>query len=917
MLVPKPNSRPVLPLNWQGLTDLRVSLVSQGRFMEALRFSSTERSAATGIEDYQTACLLLQLSKNYYAQVVNTKDEIPWRIAILGFKIDLGKLFAFLGAKEQAAMWLNNLEKELEDCISLINGSVGTLRASDSLNVLTMEFYRLKMVAKEEPTKARFQQLHSLGQKMQASSHIEAEYSHYLAIEWAEKLFSQEEFEVIRIDIQIRTQKLFEAQGRVSAEATNISDILSTSKLNSAPELARRIELLNEFERRHPGITLPTVKRLVFLMRFRLQTQVGLVGHQDLEAAANSLSRFGNIPSGFDLRRHVSSLDLTEQDLEVKDILDKRDVQDREFSLDYNFSIQREEVAAPILLNKLVSEEAASGVLVESALVQLFGSGEDNTCLKKDTILTLDGKELLKNLVGTSEFPLRAVEWTKRRPILQSWLLDESRKDYRLRQRLWIAIHNSRSAAWGSHYLLNHKRKDFIKTQAPRLIKADCVGEFVKTTSPVWFEVCCEQINAVEERLKLKELKLESDHYEREWWIARSILPQLYTNLFLCCFVPGEEFTEVMIHFFSHAEKIARDQLTHWRSVDNSEYFAQAAIHLANIAQLRIEYGIIKDPDDVGRTVEDTLEVLEEVELLFGTTLYEIDLDQSLDVLNMKSLMGSGIGIWTIGRFAVRLLHLAITGEGNGVPHTDIEKLTGRRIHWLDQLWQWVQRVKARTIAQTMGLDNMVPESMLIEIQRSTHDERASAEKMSTPTRPLNLATPSEDMDIGKRITALKLEEESEPHLEILSEVREILKDSRKVVPDIVVTTIGVSASQDLQRFSVILDKLERPDTAQIEEKGKLEAELLQISQRTNKKPALHRLVAIAQFLNREEVLRNRIAATADRFQHRIELQRLRQEMRKEPILEKMLKIREGRPVSNQDLQKIAATRNGKVVFVD
>ena len=557
-LIPNPNPRPVIPLSWQGLTDLRVSLVSQGRFIEAIRFSSTERSAATAMEDYQTTCLLLQLAKNHCAQVANTKDEIPWRIAILGFKMDLGKLFAFVGAKDQAAMWLNNLEKELEDCISLINGSAGSLRASDSLNALTMEFYRLKMVAKEEPTEARFQQLLILGQKMQAASHIETENSHYLAIEWAEKLYSGEEFETIRLDIQFRTQKHFRAQGRVSAEATNISDIFFT-KTASATELARRIELLDEFDRRHPGINLPNVKHILFTLRSSLQGQAGQVRSQDLGA--------GNISSGYDLRRQVSSLEPNEQDIEVKDILDKRDVQDLEFNFDYSFFSQGEEVAAPKLLNKVVSEETASGILTESALIQLFGSGENNSCLKKDDILMLDGKELLKNLVGTADSPLRAVEWTKRRPILQSWLLDESRKDYRLRQFLWIAIHNSRSAAWSSHYMLRHQRKEFVSIPTPKLIKADCVGECVKTFSPVWFEVNCEKLNAIEERLKVKGLKLvathASDHYEREWWIAHGILPLLYMNLFLCCFIPGEELTEVAIGFFGRGEKIAKDQLAH------------------------------------------------------------------------------------------------------------------------------------------------------------------------------------------------------------------------------------------------------------------------------------------------------------------------------------------------------------------
>lgn len=39
--------------------------------------------------------------------------------------------------------------------------------------------------------------------------------------------------------------------------------------------------------------------------------------------------------------------------------------------------------------------------------------------------------------------------------------------------------------------------------------------------------------------------------------------------------------------------------------------------------------------------------------------------------------------------------------------------------------------------------------------------------------------------------------------------------------------------------------------------------------------------------------------------------------MRSEPVLQQMLQIREGWPLSNKDLHKIAADRNGKAVFVD
>jgi hypothetical protein len=91
--IPKPDPKHALAQPWQGLTDLRISLISQSRFMEALRFSVVERSAGTAMDNYQAACLLLQLTIDHCAKVANTKDEIPWRIAMLGYPFSCHQLY--------------------------------------------------------------------------------------------------------------------------------------------------------------------------------------------------------------------------------------------------------------------------------------------------------------------------------------------------------------------------------------------------------------------------------------------------------------------------------------------------------------------------------------------------------------------------------------------------------------------------------------------------------------------------------------------------------------------------------------------------------------------------------------------------------------------------------------------------------
>jgi hypothetical protein len=568
-----------------------------------------------------------------------------------------------------------------------------------------------------------------------------------------------------------------------------------------------------------------------------------------------------NMPSGDTFRREVSITTPNEQSLKVKDILDQREVETREFNMDYSFHSRPEQVVVPELLQRLVFKKVASGNLTEHAPFRLFGSGAKDTQFNTEHILKMQGKELLNNLVGTPEVPLEAKQWAQRRPTLRSWLLDDSCHDYRLCQCLWTAIHNRRSHAWSEHIQLKLADKEFIKLESPKLVHADCIGKIVHTITPGWFQVNCELFSAIQERLDLKEMKLVSSrshaHFGREWWIARSILSQLYLNFFFCCQNPGDKISDVLIEFLARADEVARDQVGYWRRIENSQFFATEVIYISTITQLRIEFGITNDPAEIARTVDETLALLEEVELLFGTTLYEVDLSPSLDFLNMKSYMGSGMGIWQVGKIAIRLLSLVIVRIGNKAQSGfGDEEITTRRQRRLGQLWQWVQRVKARTLAQSMGLDNGIPDSMLVEIQRSLTDERASVEKELATFA--SLLGGAELAILERRLAALNLEVESAPPLEFLSQVRNILKDSSSRVDlDEASNSIDRSFIQDLRRLSKILKQLKRPEASHIEDTANPEQELSQINERIAARPSLQKLVTIADFLNREEVLRN------------------------------------------------------------
>ena len=903
-LLPTPRATDKPPTRWQGLTDLRISLVSQGRFIEAFRFSTAERSLGTAMERYQITCLLLKLAMDHRAKVTNTKDEITWRVAMLQLEQDLGSLFTSVRAKAEAEVWLSTLEKELKEVIALVNGSTGNLKVSDSAETLTLQYCRLKIL-EEEPTETCFQEALVLGEKMVATNHIETERCHYLAIAWAKKLHPDKPS--ICTNIQFRSQYLFEtAQRRVPAAVVNMLDILS-SRATNVNEVAKNIEMLESFEFRFPNITLPSTKHSLLTMRSVLYSHTESTGlPRVLTSEPRELS--SSLPTGYTIRPETSNMEANEQTLKFKDILERETISDRQFNTLLKFSLGPEEQSCPKMLKILFAEEITSGVLTEQTMAQLFSLDENAIIAPREELLGLHEQVLLDKLIGTPDSPLNGASWRPRRLALREWLLKSSRPDILHRRCLWIALHNIRASRWRSLYLKKGLAGETIQSQIEnesRRLGTRDIASVLKSISDSLFTQISELVNAAEERIDLNvaDLGSRSEHYGRETHIQMSSLPALYIALFFYSRTLGEEPSAACAGYLQRAEEVSRAQLAHWRSMAQYENIAREAIAIANIAQYRIECRIIKEPVVINQALEEALALLEEVEMLFGTTLHEIDLSHSLATLTTKVHVGNRMEIWTVGNIATRLLLHATQIIQEKAQGDESENVSAEYQKNVMRLWQWVQRVKARTLAQSMGLENVVPDSMLVEIQKSLRTETVLSEE-KLDTQPSQTNTDSK----AKAKELIELNITSAIPLQLLPVVRQFLKDSNSAVPnldidlalqesslhckessqeeisDSVLEDI-ISVSLDLQSAKITSEKLNRTDNGEDEKKKVLEEELAQLVDRVSSKPALYRLLRIADFLNQEEALLKSIESEPlnDRYRKRGELQHLRQEMRSEP----------------------------------
>ncbi len=271
--------------------------------------------------------------------------------------------------------------------------------------------------------------------------------------------------------------------------------------------------------------------------------------------------------------------------------------------------------------------------------------------------------------------------------------------------------------------------------------------------------------------------------------------------------------------------------------------------------------------------------------------------------------------IWTVGQIAVRLLFHAIQMINFKIEDSSDEASKAKHEEKVLKLWQWVQRVKAHTLAQSMGLNDMVPDVILAGIQDSINEEGADAK--SALAKSVNQRGRENEAQLAEALETLRLEEMSAPPLNLLPGVRRILKEGEVIICEGTVTAGEayppemsskiilesiLSVKRDLNIAKTTAEKMKGMGAIENVSKDTLRKEVSDANARLLVRPALTKLVTIADFLNQEEALVNEIdvGPTADRFQRRIELQRLRKEMREEPVLQRMLKIREGWPLSRR-----------------
>ncbi|GIK07188.1 hypothetical protein Aspvir_002844 [Aspergillus viridinutans] len=898
----------------------------QNRINEAIKLSTVERVALSLQGRYQLVTDLINVISAKLVAAEGQDDGILWRVLLLELKLEMVRLWMSVENDALAESWSQTLISEWETLSSLLqeHGQKKYLWAETAWSY-TIEFYRLKLkTVTAGGSQELFSQALELAERMAISMHGSTPPCFDLAMSIADKVYASQPsvLKIQKSHIYHRSQQYLEASDRIDDAAINMLEVLYSSVRN-LNTMTQSLRLLESFLERYPTLHegyedgLPRIRHS--LLRFKYQVYCE-IKRPDLQDYLNDvMEKLETLKLGFssqpgDLRRELqvrpSDMDSIDQSL----INEERNANEGLAVQDWFMWSERKSAG------RVVKDIVSRGDFDSRQLSLLFGTQEVEN--KSD-------EELLTDLVGNIEKPLPGSIWRRRSQVLRRYLLEDCGHNVTL-ICLWMALHNQRYQAWKVHF------QAYIQAHVKSFKEASNRSSNELDDEEKSFQDIQEFKEALEDRLDLQEAQdtLAYEHYSRQSHILRSMLPQILLAMFLSstkCRGLNER-----IGFLDLAEDVSRTQEARWRAMEDYSLWATEIHMMTTISGIRIELGNLHG-QDLFQVVDKSVSMLEETESIFGITISNIGTGHALFTHELKSAIGQQGLVWNIGSTAIRILHCAITAiNSNAKKRT--EGLAGfekeQHEHYVRRLWYWVQRTKARTLAQHMRLDSVPPDSMLHDMQDELlHGNRREQVKL---TNAIQDTKPEARSDMVEKLEHLRCDSEALAGFQHLGYIRECLKTIESPLGESGSTVHEAFAELNLDdpvrkqkpwvaiqaRLQRMLHEIDNPEgklKPKEDEKADLKTLLKSMRAKSISNKGILRILEICMAINNEERLLQDLNTASDTsiFDLNFQLRHLKEEMRQDTLLKKYLDIREGNPLSEDDLQTLCGSGNSKVVFID
>ncbi|KAL9125548.1 MAG: hypothetical protein Q9217_005259 [Psora testacea] len=727
--IPKANLEPVA---WQGLTDLRECLLQRGMLNEALALFKVERTRLPINERVEAVLSFINHVKTHTSL---TQECSAWIHVEL--EIYLAQSLYERQEFEKGQFEFQKAEELLRRWCSMCNHQrIETLTPYSNIKLFQLRLFQY------EDTVKYFDESVKLLEIMKDCCHTSTTVTYNHAAIAARALDESGIHEPYQAHFSRfhRERELYQITVQENVKNLLFDQLcLFTDNIGDASDIVKALEWLDAFLLQNKGFNLPS--DLIRLHRWRRWAwkRLGDPKKEAYEAAQiEKLNSSGPPDAGAFVGVRETKIALPNISLSNHgpklELEFPSDPQGGEFLRDWIDKIGDSEAiqlkAMQLLLQWIVAD-LKSGVIQEDEVCALLGfldKSQDKSALT-EKLERLTTEEVFARLYTQESDTGAVVEvdlWQTRFNILSSWL-----------SRPLNSTHNSRQYL---RAVLQNLRKSHVNScKAPLSVQIAEIERYLSLIHEI--------PSPVHELLVMQAADLHGAIADRFWMYC----------------VESTDFD---------SDEVGA-------ALDKAEYKCQVSLKLhkekgdtldlhmrrrtaADICLLKIHW-LLRRPgksmldSDLLELREAGLRFLEEAESYFNSNLQNSTLYNDLQGLEARDQVTLALNTWNFPQKAMGLLHA-------GDVEPDEERTT--------QMWNWVQRSKARSLAMTMGINGIIPSTLLREI--SVSDKcRGLYERMVSLQMQIESAEPQQRFWLRQELDSHMLEMRKEERLKEVCDIRD------------------------------------------------------------------------------------------------------------------------------------------------
>ncbi|KAF2183986.1 hypothetical protein K469DRAFT_689723 [Zopfia rhizophila CBS 207.26] len=737
-LIPKAEASPI---PWQGLTDLRVSLLKRDMVFEAIALFKTERMRAP-------PAMRLTATSEFISSLVScqrmTATQSLWVQAELHYLLAMSH--NELGEIAQTERRLQEADSFLDEWCAKTNFNQNVILGL-RLNVCWLRL----TLANEGNQLQIYRDSIELLKDMEACNHLRTTSVYGIAMSAARKLSLNEgkpQYHESYLELH-RKLEIYEEQvlGDLDALLIDHFQMLAEAHRDSTG-LQTALEWINAFLEQYPTFSLP--KPLYNLHRVRLLILLAL---------------------GENTKESIEAIERLKPSL-PNAILP--DLVEYSFNVDWEGTVtdfEKKCETAACLVQKWMVEDLRRGVISINCALDVFGGTDE---AKQNAA----NKSLDANLEKFRSYPSRAIfatlyfqlPNTEDAALVQnspenpssenhngSAAEDPTKRDSVQEQPQFPPLSVQ---AWGERFAalkkwLNMRSESPVNGRQCLLIMLQDIRIRILGNDSVHFNArITEYERAINEYSETS--KTVRDYLERypvDWHDS------LGGGCIRMCFTSKEPLSDKHSELLEKAEDHILKAIEGNLRQNHTELAAYSQRNMAAIYLLKLHIAVRKQADVETRTrLRDIgLDHLTKADERFGQVELASSWSNDLGALSVRRWVTKTHVPWESTQYALQLLM-----EGNPEPGDDIRS----------KMWEWVQKGKSQALASTMGLKRALPQYLVNKVKESPVDNELY-EQMLQLERDINQALPRDRFHLRLKLDRLVKEMRTHESLRKLLDVRE------------------------------------------------------------------------------------------------------------------------------------------------